>query len=152
MDVTKGLHYPSGSVEAVYSSHMLEHLYLSDARALLHECWRVLKPGGVLRLALPDMEAFIDGFVRGDRSAEASIQLLDEFGIHPLTKPSRIQAVASRFGGSGHRWLPTRSLTRSLLEEAGFQKIVETGFMDGALPDIESVETRPESFFMEAVK
>ena len=44
------------SAELVYSSHFLEHIPRSQVSALLSECWRVLHPGGVLRLVGPDLE------------------------------------------------------------------------------------------------
>ena len=46
-DLTKRLPFDDGSVDAVYSSHLFEHIYYSDAEAILQECHRVLKPGGV---------------------------------------------------------------------------------------------------------
>jgi len=44
------------SAALVYSSHFLEHIPRSDVSAFLHECRRVLTPGGVLRLVVPDLE------------------------------------------------------------------------------------------------
>jgi SAM-dependent methyltransferase len=44
------------SVSLVYSSHFLEHIPYSDVPNFLAECYRILQPGGVLRLVLPDFE------------------------------------------------------------------------------------------------
>ena len=55
MDITKGLPFADVSADAVYASHVLEHLYREDAIALLSECHRILKPEGVIRLVLPDL-------------------------------------------------------------------------------------------------
>lgn len=44
------------AAELVYSSHFLEHIPRDQVASFLQECWRILKPGGVLRLVLPDME------------------------------------------------------------------------------------------------
>src|SRR3982751_3382986 len=57
VDATRGLPFGPDSVDAIYSSHMLEHLSLGDADLVLVECRRVLKPGAVLRLALPDLRS-----------------------------------------------------------------------------------------------
>jgi SAM-dependent methyltransferase len=58
-DVRKRLPFPDGSLDAVYASHLLEHLYADEARKLLRECFRVLRPGGVLRMVVPDLRAAV---------------------------------------------------------------------------------------------
>lgn len=58
-DITRGLPLPNSSAAACYSSHVLEHMDLAAARSLLAECLRVLQSGGILRLAVPDLEAII---------------------------------------------------------------------------------------------
>lgn len=44
------------TADLVYSSHFLEHIPVSQVTPFLHECCRILKPGGVLRLVVPDLE------------------------------------------------------------------------------------------------
>lgn len=56
LDLRKRLPVPDGAFDAVYSSHVLEHLTEEDGLRLLHEICRVLKPGGVCRVAVPDLE------------------------------------------------------------------------------------------------
>jgi len=48
--------FPDNHFEAVYSSHTLEHFSLPVGESLLRECWRVAKPGGILRIVVPDLE------------------------------------------------------------------------------------------------
>jgi predicted SAM-dependent methyltransferase len=55
-DCRENLRFADGSVDAAYSSHLVEHLSPKFALHFLQECFRVLKPGGVLRLATPDLE------------------------------------------------------------------------------------------------
>src|SRR5262249_39619387 len=57
LDVRKRLPWGDGAFEAVYASHLLEHIHLEDAKRLLRECRRVLKPGGVIRIVVPDLKA-----------------------------------------------------------------------------------------------
>src|SRR5262245_10590906 len=56
-DVTEHLPFPDVSVDAVYHAHLLEHLPHERALPFLEDCRRVLKPGGVLRIAIPNLEA-----------------------------------------------------------------------------------------------
>src|SRR5665213_2847022 len=61
-DLTKGIPYPDNSFEVVYHSHVLEHFTRSDARKFIQECFRVLKPNGVLRIAIPDLEQIVRNY------------------------------------------------------------------------------------------
>lgn len=58
-DIRRGLPLPNSSAIACYSSHVLEHMDQAAARLLLGECLRVLQSGGVLRLAVPDLEVIV---------------------------------------------------------------------------------------------
>lgn len=55
-DIRKGLPFDDNSFEAVYHSHILEHLTPEQGKALMAECQRVLAPGGVMRIVVPDLE------------------------------------------------------------------------------------------------
>lgn len=55
-NLLKGLPFQDSFFTLVYSSHLIEHLIQEDARSLLAESYRVLKPNGTLRLSLPDFE------------------------------------------------------------------------------------------------
>lgn len=77
VNINNGLPFSSESATACYSSHVLEHLDKAGARNLIAECSRVLKRGGVIRLAVPDLEAMareylriLDAVTSGDASRE----------------------------------------------------------------------------------
>ncbi len=55
-NLAQGIPYPDGSFDVVYHSHVLEHFSKSDASMLLKECYRVLRPQGILRVVVPDLE------------------------------------------------------------------------------------------------
>lgn len=55
-DLRDGLPFPDETFDAVYHSHVLEHLEPQRGKELLVDCHRVLKPGGVLRVVVPDLE------------------------------------------------------------------------------------------------
>ena len=55
-DVTEALPFESGSADALYASHLLEHVSSEDVPRVLAEWRRVLRPGGVLMIAVPDLE------------------------------------------------------------------------------------------------
>ncbi len=56
-DIRRGLPCPDEHFDLVYSSHVLEHLSSAEVEKLIQECRRVLRPGGTLRVVVPDLEA-----------------------------------------------------------------------------------------------
>jgi predicted SAM-dependent methyltransferase len=56
IDAQAGLPFATASFAAVYHSHVLEHLNQAGGQRLLRECHRVLQPGGILRVVVPDLE------------------------------------------------------------------------------------------------
>lgn len=57
------LPFPDNSFDAVYSSHLLEHLEYYRALGLIAESFRVIKPGGIVRIALPDLEMLAKDYI-----------------------------------------------------------------------------------------
>jgi predicted SAM-dependent methyltransferase len=55
-DLRRGIPLPDGHCEAVYHSHVLEHLPPAEGAAMLAECYRVTRPGGIVRVVVPDLE------------------------------------------------------------------------------------------------
>lgn len=152
MDVTKGLPFGDGSASAIYSSHMLEHLYLDQAAFVLGECHRVIAPGGIVRLALPDSDLLAQELLAGvdDGFADAGTRFTHGLNDYPAAPPTRRQALRGLFSANVHRWQPTRALIHRLLSDAGFTQISEREYRDGDLPDLDLLEHRAESIFTEA--
>ncbi|MEQ9823734.1 MAG: methyltransferase domain-containing protein [Puniceicoccaceae bacterium] len=58
-NLCEGIPYPDAHFEVVYHSHVLEHFSRKEGREFLRECVRVLKPGGIIRVAVPDLEHIV---------------------------------------------------------------------------------------------
>jgi len=58
----------SNSIEKIFFSHALEHLLPDKARQLLIETYRILKPGGIIRIVVPDCEKFIKAYLNKEES------------------------------------------------------------------------------------
>jgi SAM-dependent methyltransferase len=152
MNVLKGLPHADESVDGIYSSHTLEHLYLDDAQRLVAECRRVLRRGAVMRVALPDGEEWARALIQGEAGAEETPGLAynKRLGAHPFARPTGRRAALALTAGHLHRWQPTRDLVTMMFRRAGFAEVTECQFKEGRLPRLDVVEFRPESFFLEA--
>lgn len=58
-DVRHGLPFTDNHFDVVYHSHLLEHFSKTAGAALLRECFRVLKLGGIIRIVVPDFEKLV---------------------------------------------------------------------------------------------
>lgn len=151
-DVRRGLAYGDGVASFVYSSHMIEHMARSQGLQLVRECCRVLEPGGMLRLATPDLSAMVESYGQGwSRAGEPAADAFMGGLGHFVEQPgSRLGGVLRRLFTAPHQWLyDAESLTR-LLEEGGFVDVAERDFRESALPDIDLLEERLGSLFVEA--
>ena len=97
-DVRRGFPYSESAFDAVYGSHVLEHLEPEAAMRLLRECFRILKPGGIVRIVVPDLEVIarlylqsLEGAVRKDAE---SVSRYDWIMLELYD-----QAVRTRTGG-----------------------------------------------------
>ena len=96
-----GIPFPDGTFDGVYHSHLLEHLDREDAALLSRDCLRVLRPGGVLRVAVPDLERIVRGYLAQlERALEGDDANYEWMAIELLD-----QLVRTRSGGSMRDYL-----------------------------------------------
>jgi SAM-dependent methyltransferase len=107
-----------GTVDVIYSSHMLEHLDRPTAQRFLAEALRVLRPGGVLRIAVPDLGMLVDRYNAdgdADRLVEASLLATDQ----PRSLPAKLRYLL--LGSRHHAWMYDARSLIAALERAGFE-------------------------------
>jgi predicted SAM-dependent methyltransferase len=150
-DLTEPLPFEENSVSAIYASHVLEHLYHSDAEKLLAECKRILKPRGVIRLVVPDLHSMVIEYMETKNHNGLSIsgtaspadRLNDRLGYRSPRPPDgnlmfRFYAVWKDF--HSHKWMyDSESLARHL-SLAGFEEVTARRFRESNIAGIEEVE------------
>lgn len=62
-NLMEGIPFPDNSFDVVYHSHILEHFSKSQAPLFLKECYRVLRPQGTIRIAVPDLEQITRSYI-----------------------------------------------------------------------------------------
>jgi ubiquinone/menaquinone biosynthesis C-methylase UbiE len=176
-NLAKGIPFADASVEAVYHSHVLEHLDRPVAAAFLRDVYRVLKPGGVHRMAVPDFEKRCRDYLNHlDACSDPGEAVRhDEFIAGVLEQSVRKAAFGSaqqsafrrrlenrilgdaRRRGETHQWMYDRVNLLVLLEQAGFREIRVCEFNRSRIPGwgqyrLDLAEHRNESLYVEAVR
>lgn len=145
LNVKRALPFADRSVDAVYFSHLLEHLHLDEGRRLLIECHRVLRAGGVIRIVVPDTEHFLDSY-RGDRASgsDACLNLNRNLSYRPLVGKTgllrSLYTAATDF--HSHKFMYDRPFLSECLRVAGFEAISEANYGHSRIAEIEQVELR----------
>jgi ubiquinone/menaquinone biosynthesis C-methylase UbiE len=138
-----------GSVSAAYCSHVLEHLPRDDLPAALYNTLRILKPGGVFRLVVPDLYWRASVYVSSSKKTDPSAadQLMSDCLLGKRTKPKTILAFVRDYcGNSAHLWMYDFAALEALLREAGFTAIRRCEFGDAKDPMFARVEDRGRFF------
>ena len=146
-DILEGLPLEEGSVDYAVSIHALPELSYPDQVPALMELRRVLAPGGVLRLALPDFDRAIEAYRAGDRD----YFLIPDEDARALGSKLIVQLLW--YGYS--KTLFTFDFIAELLRRAGFGAVRRCEFQQthSRYPEIVSLDNRrEESLFVEARK
>lgn len=141
-DLRRPVPFPKASIEAVFTEHLLEHLTVPQALAVLRDCRRLLSCGGILRIGVPDLTRYIHSYQGRD-------PLLEE--VRP-GRPTPALAFCEVFYRHGHRSMYDFQTLEKLCLEAGFDQVQPSEFGAGRLqPSPDSAARRPETLYVEAV-
>jgi SAM-dependent methyltransferase len=151
-DATRRIPARTGSVDVLYSSHMLEHLSRDGAAKFLRIAHTALAPGGIIRIAVPDLRYHVEAYLA---SGDA-----DTFMRHTLLGKEQGAGFLGRVlhlivGERHHQWMYDGRSLCAMLTAAGFEdaRVLPAGIT--GIPDpgqLDLAERSPESVFVEARK
>jgi SAM-dependent methyltransferase len=151
-DMRKPLPFATGSADAVYASHFLEHLYREEGQQLMRESFRVLAPGGIVRIVVPDLQAIVQEYLGERPFGELSDgakqltpgDLLNERFLMRWPTPQKRNAVMRVYDAMldfhSHKWMYDEQSLSSLLRSVGFVDVARKTFGESAIPDITQIE------------
>lgn len=138
-DLRRGIPGCDNSLEVIYHSHFLEHLAFVEAIGLLRQARCRLKPGGTMRLLVPDLALWIENYRRDNTEFFAAYRraaLGDDAKLY-RTKGAIFMGMMHNFG---HRCGYDMETLEYVLRDAGFENIRRTGFRQGDMPDLLAAE------------
>jgi predicted SAM-dependent methyltransferase len=137
---------PDHAFHYVYSEHVMEHLTFEQGLVMLKESYRVLEPGGHVRIATPNLKKYLALFA-ADKSAELKRYIDRKFSVNDWLKPPEPETflINAEMHGWGHQFVYTPAALGARLEEAGFRDVQE--FEAGASrdPGLVGIEDRIRS-------
>jgi SAM-dependent methyltransferase len=146
-DIRDGLSLPDASIDYAVAIHALQDLEYGDLVPALRELRRVLKPGGVLRVGVPDLERSIEAWLRRD----ARYFYVPDADARSLGAKLVTQAVWYGSVRTPFMW----DFLVELATTAGFRRVTRCAFREtqSPWPDIVELDNRErESLFAEAVR
>jgi SAM-dependent methyltransferase len=181
-NLKKGIPFPTNSADAVYHSHLMEHIDRDAVIVFQKEICRVLKPGGVQRLCIPDLEQLVSDYSKSlaadDLTREASLhhdilvaEILEQ-SVRRTPAGAKGQSAFriwlenlllgdARKRGETHQWMWDRVNVRAVLADAGFTDIsirsydvsdIEGWKQTGLERTSDGLEYRPKSLYVECRK
>ncbi len=181
-DLRNGIPYANNSIDAVYHSHLLEHIDRTEVKDFLMEIFRVLKPNGVQRIVVPDLYFLCKSYVENYEKCINQNKLIkkhDDYVAAILEQAVRKEASGSskqnkilrkienlilgdaRKRGETHQWMYDSVNLKSVLNEVGFKNIKVQTFKTsyifnwnkyGLDLDKENKEYKKGSLYIEARK
>ncbi|MDO4574085.1 MAG: methyltransferase domain-containing protein [Planctomycetia bacterium] len=140
--------FPSESVDFIFNEHFLEHLTVEQGKSAIQEFLRILKPGGVLRIAMPDLENTVKAYYDEDWRNSPTLK---KFGLTFIQ--TRAERINIGFRWWGHQWLyDWEELERRIREVSETVQITRCALRQSEYPELRDLETREESVLIAEVR
>ena len=162
LDAARPFPFADQSFDYVFSEHVIEHLTLERGERMLGECFRVLRPGGKLRISTPDL-LFLVGLLQPKRSSIANAYLhwaMEQF-VPDQAWAGPVAVINNGVRAWGHSFIYDAATLAEAMRRAGFGEArrCEAGQSpDPELSGLENVDRAPpgiiaaHSLILEAVK
>ncbi len=143
LDATKRFPLEDGVIQYIFSEHVVEHLTYEEGKRMFDEAYRVLAPGGRMRMSTPNLTRFIELFDKNP-SAEAKAYLAGKLEWHEWPKEPNAAAIILNLQMSswGHKFMYDVETLGGALTRAGFQNVREFEENISDDPFLRNIEAR----------
>ncbi|MEI9913710.1 MAG: methyltransferase domain-containing protein [Candidatus Saccharibacteria bacterium] len=139
-DLRNPLPFADNSVDFVFNEHFFEHLTIEESEPIMADLMRVLKPGGIMRVAMPDLREVVKAYLDPNWNKKAFIK---QFGLEFVQTPAEM--LNMNFYWWGHRWLYDWEELQRRLKERGYNKYKKCSLRNSSHKELKNLETRDES-------
>lgn len=158
-DCRKRLPFADNAARGIYTEHFFEHIdYTEEAPYFLAECRRVLKPGGVLRIVVPDAEKYLRAYCEAGWETISQVRGLNAEHFDPYAEcryHTKMELVNEVFRQAyDHKFAYDFETLAFLLQTYGFSQVVKQDYGCSLLAElcIDQARRQSESLYVDAVK
>lgn len=152
LDAGEKFPFPQNTFQFIYSEHIFEHLTFHQALNMLKECYRVLKPGGVLRMATPNFD-FLMGLYQNPNLPvhKEYISWATKSFVKNMAKSlddseySPVYVINNFFRDWGHQIIHNFDSIRTMMAKEKFENIHQCEIYKSSYPELSCLEKHGES-------
>lgn len=146
LDATRVFPFSEGTFDFIFSEHMIEHVpYLAGCH-MLRECFRVLRPGGKIRISTPDLKFLIELYTNDKLPLQSAyIKWAKEAFVPWATDVTDTFVINNFFRDWGHCFIYDEKTLRKSMQDAGFQSVVKCALQESATPELRNLENETRS-------
>lgn len=145
-DLRNPLPFPDNSIDFIFNEHFFEHLSVEEGQTAMKDLMRILKPGGIMRIAMPDLERVVDNYLYTPLHKDPVIK---KHGFAHVK--TRAEWMNMSFRWWGHKWLYDWDELKRRLNEAGYSKVKRCKLHKSIHPELRNLEIRDESHLIAEV-
>ncbi len=124
LDATRRFPFKDDTFDYVFSEHMIEHIEYQSALVMLRECFRVLKPGGKIRMSTPDLKVLV-GLFSDEKTAAQNfyVDWMTRRFLPDATYCKEVFLINNAFRAWGHEFLYDREAIEITMKKVGFKDV-----------------------------
>jgi predicted SAM-dependent methyltransferase len=141
--------------DGIFTEHTLEHLSYAEVAQVLAECRRILKPGRIIRIIVPDLSIFVENYVSQNESwfRDWEREVLKPRGRSMISRMEALSFVTQEYG---HRSAWDFETMAGFLTRAGFTDVRRRAFRESddahLMQDKDDLDRKMVSLYVEARK
>lgn len=134
-DIVRGLPQKKEQCQLIFACHMLEHLSIEDFQYAMQNFYFCLKPGGIFRVIVPDLEQYINTYKVHRADATLSDKAAHKFMMeswlgHRGRRNSFPHRLTEGFSNSRHQWMWDEPSLKAAFIQHGFQNVRRSYYGD----------------------
>ena len=146
-DLRNPLPIDDNSVDFIFNEHFVEHLSPDEARIALTDLMRVLKPGGTMRVAMPDLASVVNDYLNVPLDKDPVIK---EFNMDFIQTKAEWMNMSFRWWG--HQWLYDWEELVRRFHEIGYDDVKRCKLRQSKHVELKGLEIRDGSILIAEVK